>query len=146
MGKIVVFTSVTLDGVMQAPGRPDEDPRGGFEHGGWAAPYADSAMWEGMGKAGALLLGKRTYEDFSGFWPNQTDNPFRAVLNDTQKCVASRTLKAPLPWSNSTLLEGDVPEAVARLKEQSENDLVFWAAASWFKRSRATISSTRTCC
>jgi len=124
MGRIVVFTSVTLEGVMQAPGRPDEDTRGGFEHGGWATPYADPAMWEGMGEAGALLFGRRTYEDLFGFWPNQTNNPFTSVLNDTQKYVASRTLKAPLPWSNSTLLEGDVPEAVSRLKEGSKKDLV----------------------
>ena len=124
MGKVVTFTSVTLDGVMQAPGRPDEDPRGGFEHGGWAAPYADPVMWEGMGSGGALLLGRRTYEDFYGYWPNQTDNPFTAVLNEAQKYVASTTLKPPLPWSNSTSLGGDVPEAVARLKEQLDQDLV----------------------
>src|SRR5918994_5059096 len=124
MGKVVTFTSVTLDGVMQAPGRPDEDPRGGFEHGGWAAPYADPVMWEGMGSGGALLLGRRTYEDFYGYWPNQTDNPFTAVLNEAQKYVASTTLKPPLPWSNSTSLGDDVPEAVARLKEQLDQDLV----------------------
>ncbi|MGH2750103.1 MAG: dihydrofolate reductase family protein [Actinomycetota bacterium] len=97
MSKIVAFTSLTPDGVMQAPGRPDEDTRDGFEHGGWAIPYADPAMWSGMGEAGALLLGRRTYEDFYGYWPNQTDNPFTNVLNNTQKYVASRTLKEPLP-------------------------------------------------
>jgi dihydrofolate reductase len=124
MGKVVVFTSVTLDGVMQAPGRPDEDPRGGFEHGGWAAPYADPVMWEGMGSGGTLLLGRRNYEDFYGYWPNRTDNPFTAVLNDALKYVASRTLEPPLPWSNSTSLGGDVPGAVARLREESDQDLV----------------------
>lgn len=124
MGRVVVTNHVTLDGVMQAPGRPDEDPRGGFEHGGWSPPYGDavmgSVMGEGMARGGALVLGRRTYEDFAAYWPNQEDNPFTAVLNDRQKYVASRTLREPLPWSNSTLLKGDVTEAVARLKEQED--------------------------
>ena len=129
MSKVVVTNHLTLDGVMQAPGRPDEDPRDGFEHGGWAPPYADSilggVMGEGMAKGGALLLGRRTYEDFAAFWPNQPEpNPFSAVLNDVQKYVASTTLVEPLPWSNSTLLEGDAAEAVARLKEEPGKDLV----------------------
>jgi dihydrofolate reductase len=124
MGKVVVFTSVTLDGVMQAPGRPDEDRRGGFAHGGWAIPYADPVMWERMGSGGTLLLGRRTYEDFYGYWPNQTDNPFTEVMNQAQKYVASTTLEEPLPWTNSTLLKGDVAEAVAGLKEALANDLV----------------------
>jgi dihydrofolate reductase len=128
MRNIVVFTSLTLDGVMQAPGRPDEDRRGGFEHGGWAQPYNDPVMAsvaaEGMANGGALLLGRRTYEDFFSFWPNQTDNPFTAVLDNTQKYVASRTLQEPLPWRNSTLLEGDAAEAVARLKQQPGKDMV----------------------
>jgi dihydrofolate reductase len=122
MRKITAFTSVTLDGVMQAPGRPDEDRRGGFARGGWAAPYADSVMGsaaaEGMASAGGLLFGRRTYEDFFSFWPNQPEpSPFTAVLNDSQKYVTSRTLQEPLPWQNSTLLEGDAAKAVARLKE-----------------------------
>jgi dihydrofolate reductase len=124
MSKVVVFTSVTLDGVMQAPARPDEDPRGGFEHGGWAVPYADPAMWEVMGRGGALLLGRRTYQDFYAVWPNRTDNPFTEVLNQAQKYVASITLTEPLPWMNSTLLKGDVAEAVAELKGQPGKDLV----------------------
>jgi dihydrofolate reductase len=129
MSKIVAFTSVTLDGVMQAPGRPDEDRRGGFEHGGWAIPYADSVMGtvsaESGASSGALLFGRRTYEDFFNVWPKRTDdNPFTAVLNNTQKYVASTTLKEPLPWINSTLLKGDAAEAVARLKEQPGKDLV----------------------
>jgi dihydrofolate reductase len=129
MRKVTTFTSVTLDGVMQAPGRPDEDRRGGFEHGGWAAPYADSVMGsvaaEGMASGGALLFGRRTYEDFFSFWPNQPEpNPFTAVLNDSQKYVASRTLQEPLPWQNSTLLEGDAADAVAALKAQPGKDLV----------------------
>lgn len=128
MRKIVVFNSLTLDGVMQAPGRPDEDRRGGFEHGGWAASYADPVMaavaGEGMATGGGLVFGRRTYQDFYSVWPNRTDNPFTEVLNKSPKYVASTTLAEPLPWTNSTLLKGDVPEAVARLKEQSGGDLV----------------------
>jgi len=128
MRKVVVFTSVTLDGVMQAPGRPDEDRRDGFAHGGWAQPYNDPVMGavaaEGMANAGPLLLGRRTYEDFFSFWPHQTDNPFTEVLDTTLKYVASTTLEEPLPWRNSALLEGDAAEAVAGLKRQPGKDLV----------------------
>jgi dihydrofolate reductase len=129
MRRVVVNNSLTLDGVMQAPGRPDEDLRGGFEHGGWAQPYFDPVMAsvaaEGIARGGDLLLGRRTYEDFAAFWPNQTeDNPFTAVLNNFQKYVSSTTLEEPLSWSNSTLLKGDAGEAVARLKEQPGKDLV----------------------
>jgi dihydrofolate reductase len=129
MGQVIAFTSLTLDGVMQAPGRPDEDRRGGFEHGGWATPYMDEVMasvaGEGMATDAALLFGRRTYEDFAGFWPNQSDEiPFTAVLNNSQKYVASRTLKEPLSWNNSTLLSGDAAEAVGKLKEELDKDLV----------------------
>jgi dihydrofolate reductase len=128
VGKVVVFESVTLDGVMQAPGRRDEDRRGGFEHGGWATPYADevsmSMAGQGMGSTAGILLGRRTYEDFAGFWPNQKDNPFTEALDNTQKYVASRTLEEPLPWKNSTLLDGDAADAVADLRESTDTDLV----------------------
>ena len=125
MSKIVVFNNLTLDGVMQAPGRPDEDRRGGFEYGGWATPYATmEAAEESKAYTGALLLGRRTYEDFYAVWPNRTDNPFTAVLNNTQKYVASTTLEEPLSWSNSTLLKGDAAEAVTRLKGEPGKDLV----------------------
>jgi dihydrofolate reductase len=128
MSRVVVFESLTLDGVMQAPGRPDEDRRGGFEHGGWAQPYADPVMGsvaaEGMANTEALLFGRRTYEDFHAFWPHQTDNPFTEVLDNTRKYVASTTLEEPLPWKNSTLLEGDAAQAVAGLKEQPGKDIV----------------------
>ncbi len=121
MSSVVVINHVTLDGVMQAPGRPDEDSRGGFEHGGWAVPNNDEVMGrvmgEGMGRGGSLLLGRRTYEDFAAFWPKQTDNPFTPVLDAARKYVASRTLTEPLPWQNSTLLEGDAADAVAGLDE-----------------------------
>jgi len=128
MGKLTVFTSLTLDGVMQAPGRPDEDTRGGFQHGGWAQPYNDPVMGkvaaEGMAGGGAILLGRRTYKDFAGFWPKQKNNPFTDALNKTQKYVASKTLKEPLPWVNSTLLKGDVPKAVAKIKARPDGDMV----------------------
>ena len=125
MSKVVVFTNLTLDGVMQAPGRPGEDRRGGFEHGGWATPYAAmESAGESMANTSALLLGRRTYEDFYTVWPNRTDNPYTAVLDNTQKYVASTTLEEPLSWSNSTLLKGDAAEAVARLKEEPGKDLV----------------------
>jgi len=125
MSKIVAFESLSIDGVMQAPGRPDEDRRGGFEHGGWAAPYA--AMGQGgdsMAQSGALLLGRRTYEDFFSVWPQRKDSPFSAILDNMQKYVASRTLTEPLPWMNSTLLAGDAAESVARLRREPGKDLV----------------------
>jgi dihydrofolate reductase len=128
VGKVIVFNHLTLDGVMQAPGRPDEDRRGGFKHGGWATARMDAVLGkaaaEGMASGGSLLLGRRTFQNFAAFWPKQKDNPFTAVLNKTRKYVASRTLKEPLSWSNSTLLKGDVAKAVAKLKNQSKKDLV----------------------
>jgi dihydrofolate reductase len=125
MGRIMVVNNVTLDGVMQAPARPDEDPRGGFQHGGWVVPYNDSVkgkvMAEGMAKSrGALLFGRRTYEDFFKVWPGRTDNPFTEVLDNTHKYVASKTLKEPLPWKNSTLLGGDAADAVAKIKTKED--------------------------
>jgi dihydrofolate reductase len=128
VGKLVVFESITLDGVMQGPGRADEDTRGGFQHGGWATRYADEVTGqvaaEGMATTGALLLGRRTYEDFYSFWPSQPDNPFTTVLTNIPKYVASRTLEEPLPWANSTLLRGEVGDAIGRLKGALEKDLV----------------------
>jgi len=125
MSKVVAFMNLTLDGVMQAPGRSDEDRRGGFEHGGWATPYATmETVGDSMENSGALLLGRRTYEDFYTVWPNRTDNPFTAVLDNSQKYVASTTLAEPLPWINSTLLKGDAAESVARLKEEPGKNLV----------------------
>src|SRR5258708_16889935 len=125
MSKVVVFTNLTLDGVMQGAGRQEEDRRGGFEHGGWAAPYAAmTAAGESTPNFGALLLGRWTYEEFYAYWPKQTNNPFTEVLNNIQKYVASTTLKEPLAWINSTLLKGDVAEAVAGLKAKQGNDIV----------------------
>ncbi len=129
MSKVCVFTNLTLDGVMQAPGRPDEDRRGGFEHGGWAAPFA--AMQEAggaMGEAGALLFGRRTYEDFYAVWPGRKDNPFTEILNNMPKYVASRTLKEPLPWMNSTHLPGDAGDSVAEIRRGSGPDLLVFGS------------------
>lgn len=128
MGKIVVFNSLTLDGVMQSPGSPDEDRSGGFTKGGWALPYQDRVVAEvaaeGMATAGALLLGRRTYQQFHSYWPHQRDNPYAEVLENTRKYVASRTLTEPLPWRNSVLLGGDATAAVARLREEPGGDIV----------------------
>ena len=129
MGEVVVVENLTLDGVIQAPGGVDEDPRGGFAHGGWARPYGDrvsaQVMGRSMGADGALLLGRRTYQQLHGFWSGQTDgNPYTAVLDRKPKYVASRTLTAPLPWQNSTLLRGDAVAAVADLRRDLEGDLV----------------------
>jgi dihydrofolate reductase len=126
--RVVVVENVTLDGVMQAPARPDEDPRDGFAHGGWGVGYGDAVMARKMGERmardGAMLLGRRTYEDFYSVWPKRTDgNPYTEVLNRTQKYVASTTLTEPLPWENSTLLPGDAADAVARLREERDGDL-----------------------
>lgn len=126
MSKIVVLMHLTLDGVMQAPGRADEDTRGGFPYGGWALPRGDAVAeaFGGIAEVGGLLFGRRTYEDFCSFWPNQTNNPFTAVLTTTPKYVASTTLAEPLPWSNSTLLKGQVSEAVAGLKAHLDKPLL----------------------
>jgi dihydrofolate reductase len=128
MTDIVVFNSITLDGVMQAPARPDEDERGGFKHGGWAVPYSDPVQGqvaaESMATTGALLLGRRTYEDFYSVWPKRTDNPFSEVLNNATKYVASRWLREPLPWQNSVLLSGDAADEVANLRQEEGKDIV----------------------
>ena len=120
MRNVVVSTFLTLDGVMQAPGGPEEDPSGGFRHGGWSVNYWDDAMGAAMGEAMSrpfdLLLGRRTYEIFAAHWPYSTE-PGADVLNSATKYVASRTLDA-VEWQNSNLLEGDVAEAVARLKNE----------------------------
>jgi dihydrofolate reductase len=128
MRKVVVLENLTLDGVMQGPGRPGEDTRDGFTHSGWAAAYNDAvkgqAMGEGMSKGADLLFGRRTYEDFYDVWPKRTNNPFTPVLDAARKYVASRTLAEPLPWQNSVQLEGDAADAVAQLKQTDGLDLL----------------------
>ncbi|HET9426902.1 MAG TPA: dihydrofolate reductase family protein [Allosphingosinicella sp.] len=126
MRRVVVGGFVSLDGVMQAPGGPEEDPTGGFEHGGWTFPFWDGVMDEAMGESFArpfdLLLGRRTYEIFAGYWPftaGEIADPFNAAT----KYVATSST-APLSWQNSVKLEGDVPQAVARLKQEEGPDLL----------------------
>ena len=132
MGKVVVIEHLTLDGVMQSPGHTDEDPRDGFTHGGWAArrqdPLMQQVMGRHMGENWALLAGRTTYVRFADFWPKQGDNPFTLALNQATKYVASTTLREPLTWRNSVLLEGDAAEGVARLKEKVEANLVVFGS------------------
>lgn len=124
MGRVIVMNHLTLDGVMQGPGRPEEDRRDGFTLGGWgqrsasAGDAAGKAMGERMAAGGGLtgwLLGRRTYEGLLAHW-NATGGPFKEALNNTPKYVASTTLSEPLAWPNSTLLHGDVTNAVRELK------------------------------
>ena len=127
MATLVVGTFLTLDGVMQGPGGPDEDRSGGFAHGGWSVGYWDDAMGQIItgwtGKADALLLGRMTYEIFAAHWPQvPDDDPVGAVLNRVPKYVASTTLKT-VEWNNSMRLEGDVPGAVAELKEARSGEI-----------------------
>ena len=128
MRKLVVDTFTTLDGVMQAPGGPDEDRDGGFRHGGWLVPYFDEKFVEIMTdwtkRAGAFLLGRKTYEIFAGSWPKSTDpaDEIANALNTRPKFVASRTLDT-LAWNNSHLLKGDVAEEVAKLKAQEGGEI-----------------------
>ena len=127
MRKLVVFEFLSIDGVMQAPGGPDEDPSGGFKLGGWVAPYFDddlgSMATKQLDRPFALLLGRRTYEIFASYWPYaDARNPFTDPFNRAKKYVASRTLKK-LDWSNAELLKGDVTKAVKKLKEEAGPEL-----------------------
>jgi dihydrofolate reductase len=122
MRRLVVNEFLSIDGVMQGPGSPDEDRDGGFAHGGWQVPFFDEGVLasaqEGMAETDAYLFGRRTYQIFAAYWPTApADDPFGGHLNATKKYVASRTLKA-VEWQNSEVLTGDVAEAVAELKGQ----------------------------
>jgi dihydrofolate reductase len=127
--------SVTLDGVVQSPGRPDEDTRGGFTHGGWGQRYTDEVMGremaKGMAKPGDMLFGRRTWQDFITAWARMTDgNPFTTHMNAATKYVVSRTLQDANAWQNSILLRGDAVDAVADLKAQPGRDLSIIGSAS----------------
>ena len=121
MGKLIVTEFVTLDGVAQAPGGPDEDRDGGFTHGGWQAPlrYQETGgvVFEQASSMDALLLGRRTYEIFADYWPSASPEiPFTSLLNRVPKYVASRTLAGPLAWEGSTLVADDLAESITALK------------------------------
>ena len=130
MRKVIVNEFMSLDGVVQAPGGADEDTSGGFEHGGWHMRYFDelSQKWvlESIVEAGGFLLGRRTYEGFAAHWPNASEEEqvVAQPLNTRPKYVASRTLTEPLAWQNSTVLQGDVVNAVAALKQEDGGDLL----------------------
>ena len=128
MRKIVVSQFLTLDGVMQAPGDPDEDRSGGFDQGGWQLAYFDQVfgafVMEGFAATDGLLLGRLTYENFARHMPNQpADDPVAGPMNEWRKYVVSTSLAEPLGWQNSTLIRGDVPSEVARLKEGAGKDI-----------------------
>ena len=133
MRRIIASTFMSLDGVMQAPGAPQEDPTGGFALGGWSASYWDDAMDKAMGETMSrpfdLLLGRKTYEIFAAHWPHAGDNPVTQLFNKAAKYVASRTL-AQLDWVNSQLLAGDVAQAVARLKQGDGPELQVHGSAN----------------
>ena len=122
MRKLVVIEFLSLDGVYQAPGHPNEDTEGGFRHGGWQMPYSDDVMGaaagEGMAETDAHLFGRKTYEIMAAYWPAApSDDPYGQHLNSVRKYVASRTLEK-VEWQNSTLIRGDLAEEVKKLKEQ----------------------------
>jgi dihydrofolate reductase len=129
MRKLIVNEFVSLDGVVQAPGAANEDTSGGFRHGGWHLGYFDEIAQKtvvgGITEAGGFVLGRRTYEIFAAYWPTapEEEQVVGEPLNAKPKYVASRTLSEPLGWQNSTLLEGDVGEAVAALKQEDGEDL-----------------------
>ena len=135
MRSITVTMWVTLDGVVQGLGRPDEDTRGGFTHGGWGQRYSDEVMGREMAKAmakpGDMLLGRRTWQDFITAWGRLTDgNPITTRMNATTKYVVSRTLRDADAWQNSVLLRGDAVEVVTKLKAKSDRDLGIVGSAS----------------
>ena len=130
MRKVIVNEFLSLDGVAQAPGGADEDPSGGFVHGGWHMQYMEDELaqkWvlESIVEAGGFLLGRRTYEIFASYWPDASEEEqvIAEPLNTKPKYVASTTLTEPLEWQNSTLLQGDLAEAVAELKQEDGGDL-----------------------
>jgi dihydrofolate reductase len=139
MRKVIVVEWMSLDGVVQAPGAPDEDTSGGFKHGGWHLRYFDdlSRKWvvDNLNVAGGFLLGRRTYESFAGHWPNASaeEQVVAVPLNTKPKFVASTTLAEPLAWQNSKLLDGDVAKAVSDLKKGDGGELQVIGSAELVK-------------
>jgi dihydrofolate reductase len=134
--KLTMTCFVSVDGVMQSPGGPSEDPSDGFAHGGWQVPFfedeeAGEFVTEVNSRAGGFLLGRRTYEIFSSYWPQVTDpdHPIATKLNQSPKYVASRTLRSA-DWHNTTILPGDVVDAVRDLKQQEGDELHIWGSGN----------------
>ena len=128
MPKLVVSEFLTLDGVMQGPGDANEDRSGGFEQGGWQLPFFDDVfgrtIMDGFANSSGLLLGRRTYEIFAAYWPNQSaDDPLAGTMNRLRKYVVSTTLQEPLSWQNSTLINGSVEGEIAKLKDQPGKEI-----------------------
>src|SRR5688500_8936085 len=132
MRKIITITQVTLDGIMQAPGGPDEDPRGGFTQGGWAMPFLDeagrAALNEIMSSEFDLLLGRRTYEIFAAYWPYAGDNPIAKAFNKATKFVVTRSLDR-FDWVNSQPIGGDAVDGIRRLKKSDGPELHIWGSS-----------------
>jgi dihydrofolate reductase len=133
MRALRVIEFMSLDGVIQAPGAPEEDTEGGFRHGGWQRPYVDEVLGKaaghGMAETDAYLFGRKTYEAMASYWPTVSDeDPYARHLNSTQKYVASRTLSAT-DWAKSELIAGDVPEEVARLKSEPGGNIAVLGSA-----------------
>lgn len=137
MRNIIAITQVTLDGVMQSPGGPEEDPRNGFTHGGWAMPFLDDALNQAIGETIAgefdMLLGRRTYEIFAAYWPNQGDNPIAKAFNKATKYVVTRTLDQ-LDWEKSVLIRGDVADEIRRLKTSDGPPVHIWGSSELLQK------------
>ncbi len=151
MGKLVSTIFVTLDGVYQAPGGPQEDTTGGFAHGGWSFHYGDDDfgrfVTEVFDRAGAFLLGRRTYEIFSSYWPRMTDpeDPIASRLNGLPKYVVSSTLDSP-EWSGTTVVGGDLAKEVAALKERTDGELQIHGSGAWCAPWSTSVWSTPCTC
>jgi dihydrofolate reductase len=130
--KLIAITQVTLDGVMQAPGGPEEDPSNGFSHGGWAMPFTSEAGGQAIRDNFAvefdMLLGRRTYDIFASYWPNEGDNPIGKAFNNARKYVVTRSLKQ-LDWQNSECIDGDVANEIRRLKALDGPQLHIWGSS-----------------
>lgn len=133
MRKLIAITQVTIDGVMQAPGGPEEDPRNGFRHGGWSMPFGDDVLMkvinETISSEFEMLLGRRTYEIFAGYWPYQKDNPIGKAFNKATKYVVTHTLNQT-DWEHAQILSGDAGEKVRMLKASDGSDLHIWGSGA----------------